>query len=84
MGIWVAGNLDYLDWDAWSLDKPGQDSHGLAVERLDSVEGQGFDAALEQVSWKFHLISPGCSWPNSAFIVQKKSGLKHQQFISIS
>ena len=45
------------------------------------VEGRGFDTALGQASQNFHLISPSCFRPNSAFIVQR-SGLKHRHFIS--
>ena len=37
---------------------------------------------LDPLLW-VHLISPGCTRPNSAFIVLK-SGLKHQHFISFS
>ena len=50
-------------------------SNGSALD--SRVKGQGINTVLGQVSQKFHLISPGCPRPNSAFIVQK-SGLKHR------
>ena len=36
------------------------------------IKGLVIDAARGQVSSKFHIISPSCPWPYSAFTVQKK------------